>query len=123
NRLCASGMEAVIGASRALRCGDADVMLAGGVESMTRAPWVTLKPERGFPTGPPEVADTTIGWQFVNPRMPERASLESMGETAENVAERYAVSREDQDRFALRSHERAVAAWDAGRWADEVVPV
>jgi 3-oxoadipyl-CoA thiolase len=123
NRLCASGMEAVIGSSRALRCGDADVMLAGGVESMTRAPWVTLKPERGFPTGPPEVADTTIGWRFVNPRMPERASLDSMGETAENVAERYGVTREDQDRFALRSHERAVAAWDAGRWADEVVPV
>ncbi|MBF6619770.1 MAG: acetyl-CoA C-acyltransferase [Patulibacter sp.] len=123
NRLCASGMEAVIGASRALRCGDADVMLAGGVESMTRAPWVTMKPERGFPTGPPDVADTTIGWRFVNPRMPERASLDSMGETAENVAERYAVAREDQDRFALRSHERAIAAWDAGRWDDEVVPV
>jgi 3-oxoadipyl-CoA thiolase len=123
NRLCGSGMEAVIGASRAARCGDADVLIAGGVESMTRAPLAGLKPDRAFARGPLELVDTAIGWRFVNPRMASVASLESMGETAENVAERYAVSREDQDRFALDSHQKAIAAWNAGRWADEVVPV
>ncbi len=123
NRLCASGLEAVNQASRAIRVGDADLLLAGGVESMTRAPLVQLKPERGFPRGAPEMAETTIGWRFVNPRMAERYSTEGMGETAENVAERYEVTRADQDRFALESHRRAVAAQDAGTFAREIVPV
>jgi acetyl-CoA acetyltransferase family protein len=123
NRLCASGMEAVVQAARAVRAGDADLLLAGGVESMTRAPLVQLKPERGFPRGAPEVADTTIGWRFVNPRMAERHSTEGMGETAENVAERYEVTRADQDRFALESHRRAVAAQDAGTFSREIVSV
>jgi 3-oxoadipyl-CoA thiolase len=123
NRLCASGLEAVNQAARAVRLGDADLVLAGGVESMTRAPLVQLKPERGFPRGSPEVADTTIGWRFVNPRMAERYSTEGMGETAENVAERYEVTRVDQDRFALESHRRAVAAREAGVFAREIVSV
>jgi 3-oxoadipyl-CoA thiolase len=121
NRLCASGLEAVNHAARAVMVGDADLVLAGGVESMTRAPLVMLKPERGFPRGSPEVADTTIGWRFVNPRM--QYSTEGMGETAENVAERYEVTRADQDAFALESHRRAVAAQDAGTFARELVPI
>src|SRR4051794_10103274 len=123
NRLCASGLEAVNQASRALRVGEGDVLLAGGVESMSRAPLVGLKPERGFPRGGMELVDTTIGWRFVNPRMAERYSTESMGETAENVAERFGVSREDQDAFALESHRRAVAAADSGRFDEEIVTV
>jgi 3-oxoadipyl-CoA thiolase len=123
NRLCASGLEAVNQASRAVRLGDGDLLLAGGVESMSRNPFVMLKPERGFPRGAPEVADSTLGWRFVNPRMEERYSTESMGETAENVAERYGVSREDQDAFALESHRRAVAAQEAGRFDQEIVTV
>jgi 3-oxoadipyl-CoA thiolase len=123
NRLCASGLEAAVQGSRQLRLGEAGLVLAGGVESMSRAPLVTLKPERGFPRGNSELVDTTIGWRFVNPRMEERHSTESMGETAENVAERYGVSREDQDAFALESHRRAVAAADAGRFDDELVTV
>jgi 3-oxoadipyl-CoA thiolase len=123
NRLCASGLEAAVQGARQLRLGDAGLVLAGGVESMSRAPLVTLKPERGFPRGNSELVDTTIGWRFVNPRMEERHSTESMGETAENVAERYGVSREDQDVFALESHRRAVAAADAGRFDDEIVTV
>jgi 3-oxoadipyl-CoA thiolase len=123
NRLCASGLEAVNQASRAIRAGDADLLLAGGVESMTRAPVVQLKPERGFPRGAPESADTTIGWRFVNPRMAELYSTEGMGETAENVAERYEVTRADQDAFALESHRRAAAAQDAGTFAREIVPI
>jgi 3-oxoadipyl-CoA thiolase len=123
NRLCASGLEAAVQGARQLRLGDADLVLAGGVESMSRAPLVTLKPERGFPRGNSELVDTTIGWRFVNPRMGERYSTESMGETAENVARRYGVSREDQDAFAVESHRRAVAAADAGRFDDEIVPV
>jgi acetyl-CoA acetyltransferase family protein len=121
NRLCASGLEAAVQGGRQLRLGEADLVLAGGVESMSRAPLVTLKPERGFPRGNSELVDTTIGWRFVNPRMEH--STESMGETAENVAERYGVSREDQDAFALESHRRAVAAADAGRFDDEIVTV
>ena len=123
NRLCASGLEAAVQGSRQLRLGDAGLVLAGGVESMSRAPLVTLKPERGFPRGNTELVDTTIGWRFVNPRMAERYSTESMGETAENVAQRYGVSREEQDAFALESHRRAVAAVAAGRFDDEIVPV
>jgi len=123
NRLCASGLEAVVQASRQIRLGEADLVLAGGVESMSRAPLVMLKPERGFPRGNGELVDTTIGWRFVNPSLAERHSTESMGETAENVAERYRVSREDQDAFALESHRRAIAAAEAGRFDDEIVTV
>ena len=123
NRLCASGLEAAVQGARQIRLGEADLVLAGGVESMSRAPLVTLKPERGFPRGNVELADTTIGWRFVNPRMAGLHSTESMGETGENVAERYGVSREDQDAFALESHRRAVAAAEAGRFDDELVTV
>jgi 3-oxoadipyl-CoA thiolase len=123
NRLCASGLEAVNQAARAVKCGEGDLLLAGGVESMSRSPWVMMKPERGFPRGAPEVADTVLGWRLVNPRMAERYSTESMGETAENVAERYGVSREDQDAFALESHRRAVAAQEAGRFDGEITTV
>ncbi len=123
NRLCASGLEAVVQGARQVRLGEADLVLAGGVESMSRAPLVMLKPERGFARGNPELADTTIGWRFTNPRMAELHSTESMGETAENVAERYGVSREDQDAFALESHRRALSAAEAGRFDDEIVTV
>jgi 3-oxoadipyl-CoA thiolase len=123
NRLCASGLEAVNQASRAIALGDAELLLAGGVESMSRSPFVTLKPERSFPRGNIELVDTTIGWRFVNPRMAESYSTESMGETAENVATRYEISREDQDAFALESHRRALAAAEAGRFDEEIVTV
>jgi 3-oxoadipyl-CoA thiolase len=123
NRLCASGLEAVNQAARAIKAGDADLILAGGVESMTRAPLVTLKPERSFPRGPVELVDTTIGWRFVNPRLAERYSTEAMGETAENVAERFSISRHDQDQFALASHERAIAAQKADVFKREIVPL
>jgi 3-oxoadipyl-CoA thiolase len=124
NRLCASGLEAVNGAARAIKCGEGDFYLAGGVESMSRAPWVVEKPERGLPRGPQTMHDTTLGWRMINPRMAELGvSTESMGETGENVAERYGISREDQDAFALRSHQRAVAAREDGRFAEEIVPV
>jgi len=123
NRLCASGLEAIVQAARQVRLGEADLVLAGGVESMSRAPLVMLKPERGFPRGNPELVDTTIGWRFTNPRLAERHSTESMGETAENVAERHQVSRADQDAFALESHRRALAAAEAGRFDEEIVTV
>jgi 3-oxoadipyl-CoA thiolase len=123
NRLCASGLDAAIQGSRQVKVGEADLVLAGGVESMTRAPLVMLKPEQGFPRGNVELADTTLGWRLVNPRMLELHSTESMGETGENVAERYGVSREDQDAFALESHQRAVAATEAGRLDDEIVTI
>ncbi|HEX5909938.1 MAG TPA: acetyl-CoA C-acyltransferase, partial [Thermoleophilaceae bacterium] len=123
NRLCASGLEAVSQAARAVRSDEGDLILAGGVESMSRAPMVTGKPERGFPRGGMELQDTTIGWRFVNPRMEELHGTDSMGETAENVARRYDVSREDQDAFALESHRRAVAAAEAGFFDDELVTV
>jgi 3-oxoadipyl-CoA thiolase len=122
NRLCGSGMEAVACASRAIACGEGDVLVAGGVESMSRAPWAMLKPDRAQPWGDATMADTTIGWRFVNSAMPDRATA-SMGETAENVAERSRVSREDQDRFALESHRRAVAARADGRFDDELIEV
>jgi 3-oxoadipyl-CoA thiolase len=123
NRLCASGLEAVNQASRALRLGEGDLYLAGGAESMSRAPWVVPKPEAGLPRGPQTMHDTALGWRLVNPRMAERYSTESMGETAENVAERYGIARDEQDRFALQSHARAVEASEEGRFADELVPV
>jgi 3-oxoadipyl-CoA thiolase len=123
NRLCASGLEAVNQASRALRLGEGDLFLAGGVESMSRAPWVVPKPERGLPRGEQTMHDTALGWRLVNPKMAERYSTEAMGETAENVADRYGVTRAEQDEFALRSHGRAVAAREEGRFADEMVAV
>ena len=123
NRLCASGLEAVNQAGRAVVAGEGELLLGGGVESMSRAPLVMAKPERGFPRGAPLVEDSTLGWRFVNPRMAQQYSTESMGETAENVAERYGVSREDQDAFALESHRRAAAAFEEGRFDDEIVPV
>jgi acetyl-CoA acetyltransferase family protein len=123
NRLCASGLEAVNMATRAVKLGEGDLYLAGGVESMSRAPWVLPKPESGLPRGEQTLFDTTLGWRMVNPRMAERYSTESMGETGENVAERYDVSREDQDLFGLRSHQRAVAAAEDGRFVEEIVPV
>src|SRR5918911_1833099 len=123
NRLCASGLEAVNSAARATKLGEGDLYLAGGVESMSRAPWVVPKPERGLPRGEQTMFDTTLGWRLVNPRMAERYSTESMGETGENVAERYGVSREDQDAFAAESHRRAAAAAEAGRFDDEIVTV
>ena len=123
NRLCASGLEAVNQAARAVEVGEGSLMLGGGVESMSRAPFVMAKPERGFPRGPQKMEDTTLGWRFVNPRMEARYSTESMGATAENVAECYGVSREDQDAFAAESHRRAAEAMDAGRFDDEIVPV
>jgi 3-oxoadipyl-CoA thiolase len=119
NRLCASGLSAVVGAAHAIRAGDGELFVAGGVESMSRAPLVTAKPEYGDGT----TWDTTLGWRFPNPRMEEMFPLESMGETGENVAERYGVTREDQDAFALQSHRRWAAAHEAGRFADELVPV
>jgi 3-oxoadipyl-CoA thiolase len=123
NRLCASGLEAVNQASRALRLGEGDLYLAGGAESMSRAPWVVPKPEAGLPRGPQTMHDTSLGWRLVNPRMAERYSTDSMGETAENVAERYGISRSEQDRFALQSHARATAAAAEGRFANEITPV
>ncbi|HLM94652.1 MAG TPA: thiolase family protein [Gaiellaceae bacterium] len=119
NRLCASGLSAVVGAAHAIRAEDGELFVAGGVESMSRAPLVTAKPEYGDGT----TWDTTLGWRFPNPRMEEMFPLESMGETGENVAERYGVTREDQDTFALQSHRRWAAAQEAGRFADELVPV
>jgi acetyl-CoA acetyltransferase family protein len=123
NRLCASGLEAIAQGARSIKTGDGDIVLAGGVESMTRSPFVMLKPDRAFPRGERELVDTTIGWRFVNPRMEENYSTESMGETAENVAARYGVSREDQDAFALESHRRAIAAHEAGKFDEEIVTV
>ncbi len=123
NRLCASGLEAVNQASRALKLGEGDLYLAGGVESMSRAPWVVPKPAKGFARGPETMYDTALGWRLVNPRMEELHSTESMGETGENVAERYGITRERQDAFALRSHRRAVDAAGTGRFDDEIVPV
>ena len=123
NRLCASGLSAVVSASHAIVAGDADVVVAGGVESMSRAPLVMAKPDTAFPRGDRTMWDTTIGWRFPNPRHEAMFPLESMGETGENVAERWEVSREEQDAFALRSQERWAAAHAAGRFEDEIVAV
>jgi 3-oxoadipyl-CoA thiolase len=123
NRLCASGLAAVVSACHAVAAGDGDLFVAGGVESMSRAPLVFAKPEHAFPRGNQTVWDTTLGWRFPNPRLEEQFPLESMGETGENVAERWQVSREDQDAFALRSQQRWAAADEAGRFDDELVAV
>ncbi|MCY1717903.1 acetyl-CoA C-acyltransferase [Microbacterium sp. SL62] len=123
NRLCASGMSAIALAAQAVRAGDADLVVAGGVESMTRAPWVQAKPEKAW-AKPGAVFDTSIGWRFTNPRLAARAKATfSMPETAEEVARLDGISRADADAFALRSHERAIAAQDAGRFASEIVAV
>jgi acetyl-CoA C-acetyltransferase len=123
NRLCASGLAAIVGACHAVIAGDGELFVAGGVESMSRAPLVTAKPAAAFPRGDRVMYDTTLGWRFPNPRMEELFPLESMGETGENVAERWSVSREDQDAFALRSQQRWAAAAGAGRFDDELVAV
>ncbi len=123
NRLCASGLSAVVSACHAVMTGDADVVVAGGVESMSRAPLVLAKPQSAFPRGDQIVYDSTLGWRFSNPRLEDMFPLESMGETGENVADRYTVSREEQDAFALRSQERWAAASAAGRFVDEIVAV
>jgi 3-oxoadipyl-CoA thiolase len=122
NRLCASGLAAVVGACHAVAAGDGDLFVAGGVESMSRAPLVMAKPARAFPRGNQTVWDTTLGWRFPNPRLEAMFPLESMGETGENVAERWDVSREDQDAFAVESQRRWAAADAAGRFVDELVP-
>jgi 3-oxoadipyl-CoA thiolase len=123
NRLCASGLSAVVSACHAVTAGDGDLFVAGGVESMSRAPLVMAKPEHAFARGNQTVWDTTLGWRFPNPRMEAMFPLESMGETGENVAERYGVSREEQDAFALQSQQRWAEADAEGRFADELVPV
>jgi 3-oxoadipyl-CoA thiolase len=120
NRLCASGLQAVIGAAQALSGGWGDVMIAGGSESMSRAPLVMSKADRGFATGAPEVADTVLGWRLVNPRMEKMYPPITLGMTAERVAEKYGITREEQDRFALTSHERAVAAQASDRFKEEI---
>jgi 3-oxoadipyl-CoA thiolase len=122
NRLCASGLSAIVGACHAVTAGDGDLFVAGGVESMTRAPLVTAKPDGPFPRGDRTMYDTTLGWRFPNPRLAERFPLESMGETGENVAERWDISREDQDVFAVRSQQRWAVAAATGRLDDELVP-
>jgi 3-oxoadipyl-CoA thiolase len=123
NRLCASGLAAIVGAAHAVIAGDGDLFVAGGVESMSRAPLVTAKPDAAYPRGDRVLYDTTLGWRFPNPRLEALFPLETMGETGENVAERWSVSRDEQDAFALRSQQRWAAAADAGRFDDELVPV
>lgn len=140
NRLCGSGLEAVANAARAVMLGEAEVYIGGGVESMSRAPYAMPKPEKGFAKGDQTMYDTTLGWRFVNPRMEEMGHTDSLGMTAENLAQErfqltpemqrpeelaglYDISRERQDRFALRSHQKAVAAQDQKRFRDEIVPV
>jgi len=120
NRLCGSGLEAVLGASREIAVGDADVTVAGGVESMTRAPWVVTKPEVAFERGHQQMHSTTLGWRLVNPRHPAQWTV-ALGEGAEILADKYSLTRDAQDEFAVRSHRLAAAAWAAGHFADEVV--
>ncbi|MFO0614334.1 MAG: thiolase family protein [Polyangiaceae bacterium] len=123
NRLCGSGLEAVADAARRIAVGEADCVIAGGVESMTRAPFSMPKTATAFDRTPPPVYDTTIGWRYPNPKLAARFELQSMGETAENVAKKHGVSREDQDAFALESHRRAAAAWERNDFRDELLPV
>jgi acetyl-CoA acetyltransferase family protein len=121
NRLCGSGLEAAIQASRAVEIGDADLVVAGGVESMSRAPWILAKPERAFPAGPETLHSSTLGWRMVNPRMNQAWTI-SNGETAENLADKFDISRTEQDQFAVSSHRLAAKAWSEGIYDDEVVP-
>jgi acetyl-CoA acetyltransferase family protein len=122
NRLCGSGMEAVIDAARCIAVGDAEVVLAGGVESMSRAPWVLLKPAKGYSTGHETMHSTTLGWRMTNPKMPSEWTV-ALGEGAEILADKYSISRDAQDAFAMASHTKAAAAWDAGHFANEVVGI
>jgi acetyl-CoA acetyltransferase family protein len=122
NRLCASSLDAAIQGSRAIETGDASVVLIGGVESMSRAPWIALKTERAYPREHQQLHSSTLGWRMVNPRMPEQWTI-SLGASAEKLAGMYDISREDQDAFALRSHQRAQAAWEDGLYSEWVVPV
>ncbi|HWI71999.1 MAG TPA: thiolase family protein [Baekduia sp.] len=122
NRLCGSSLEAAIQGSRAIAAGDASLVVAGGVESMTRAPWVLLKPPKSFPAGHETLHSTTLGWRMVNPRMPDQWTI-SLGASAEKLADLYNISRDEQDAFALRSHQLAAAAWEDGTYDDEVVTV
>ena len=123
NRLCGSGLQAVNDATRAIKLGEGDVFIAGGTESMTRAPFAMAKPSDGFPRGDMKMYDTTLGWRFTNPKLAEMYYPFSMGETAENVAERSAISREDQDAFSAESQRRAAAAIASGRFHEEIIPV
>ena len=120
NRLCGSGMEALIAANRAIAVGDASLAIAGGVESMTRAPWVLLKPAKGFPAGTETLHSTTLGWRMVNPAMPGDWTA-SLGECTELLAEKYGITRQAQDSYALASHQKAVAGWESGAYSAEVV--
>ncbi|CAN5727873.1 thiolase family protein [soil metagenome] len=122
NRLCGSGLQAVISAGHAIRAGEGDIFVAGGVESMSRAPWVMMKPDSAFPRGVPEMADSLLGWRFINPKLKEEWTV-GLGETAEIVAECWSCSRADQDALALESQRRAGASAEAGDFADEIVPV
>jgi acetyl-CoA acetyltransferase family protein len=122
NRLCGSGMEATVEANRAIAVGDASICISGGVESMSRAPWVVMKPEKPYARTDQTLVSTTLGWRLVNPEMPEKWTV-SLGEGAEILADRYEIPRIEQDKFALRSHQRAAAAWDRGDYADETVEV
>lgn len=123
NRLCASGLSAVSQAARGIKSGELQAVLAGGVESMSRAPYSLPKAEKGFPFGNQTAWDTALGWRYPNPRLVEKGYTIAMGETAENIAEKYHISRKEQDKFALQSHQRAVAAIDEGRFRDEIVSV
>ncbi|MFC4612723.1 thiolase family protein [Streptomyces maoxianensis] len=120
NRLCGSGLEAVIQAARAIALGDASIVIAGGVESMSRAPWVLQKPERAFPAGPQQLHSTTLGWRMTNPRMPAEWTVQ-LGEGAELIADKHDITREQQDAFALASHQKAAEAWGKGLYEGEVV--
>src|SRR6476620_338700 len=122
NRLCASGMSAVVSAARAIQLGDGDVYVAGGVENMTRAPYVMSKASKPFARDI-EMFDTSLGWRFINPKLRDKYGVDSMGQTAENVAEQYGVSRADQDAFAVRSQQKAATARAAGRFAPEITPL
>ena len=123
NRLCGSGLQAINSAAHAIAVGDGDVFIGGGVESMSRAPYVQLKAESAYERGDRPLVDTTLGWRFVNPKLAAMHHPYSMGETAENVAERWGISRERQDDFALESQRRAAAAVEAGRFDDQLVPI
>jgi acetyl-CoA acyltransferase len=123
NRLCGSGLEAINDAARMIACGEAEVAIAGGVESMTRAPYSMPKPEEPFSRSVPKLYDTTLGWRYPNPRLAQRFDLLGMGETAENVAKKFGITREEQDKFALESHHKASEAWERGLFADEIVPL
>ncbi|SDZ18109.1 acetyl-CoA acetyltransferases [Amycolatopsis xylanica] len=122
NRLCGSGLDAVMQASRAVQVGDASLVVAGGVESMSRAPWILLKPEKVFPSTPQTLHSSTLGWRMVNPEMPERWTV-SLGESTEMLAERYGIGRDEQDAFAVKSHVNAAKAWDGGFYDTHVIPV